>query len=207
MSLNANNKKNRRSKRDVVLDAATQVFLESPFSAVSVDLIAKRAGVSKATIYAHFESKVNLFEEVINRRAETLWKIPEIPSRAEETADYLRMLATFFVEQLTKKETLGIFRQVIGSATSFPDLAEVFYRAGPARGIAMYEQRFTELGEQGFLNITNPRLTAEMFMSMLKGGNHMRCLLQMKVGSVSAEEVVEETVRIMMTSYAPNGEP
>ncbi|WP_419799669.1 MAG: TetR/AcrR family transcriptional regulator [Terasakiella sp.] len=207
MSLNANNKKTRRSKRDIVLDAATQVFLESPFAAVSVDLIAKRAGVSKATIYAHFDSKVNLFEEVINRRAETFWQIPEIPSSIEETADYLRTLATFFVEQLTKKETLGIFRQVIGSATSFPDLAEVFYRAGPARGIALFEQRFMELGQQGFLNITNPRLTAEMFMSMLKGGHHMRCLLQMKDGSVRAEEVIEETVRIMMTSYGPNGAP
>lgn len=35
----------------------------------------------------------------------------------------------------------------------------------------------------------------------------MRCLLQMKDGSVRAEEVIEETVRIMMTSYGPNGAP
>ncbi len=203
MSLKMKKKTNTRSKRDLIIDAATEMFLEAPFSVVSVDLIAKGAGVSKATIYAYFGSKVDLFEEAINRRADIFWQVPEIPVHVDETAQYLRQIGTFFVEQLTKKETLGIFRQVIGSATSFPDLAEVFYRAGPARGIAIFEQRFTELGKKGFLNIENPRLTAEMFMSMLKGGFHMRCLLDMKNDPIGPEIVVEETVRVMMASYGP----
>ncbi|NVJ91006.1 MAG: TetR/AcrR family transcriptional regulator [Methylocystaceae bacterium] len=203
MSLKKKKKTNTRSKRDLIIDAATEMFLEAPFAVVSVDLIAKRAGVSKATIYAHFGSKVDLFEEVINRRAATFWQVPEVPDHADETAQYLRQIGTFFVDQLTRKETLGIFRQVIGSATSFPDLAGVFYRAGPARGIAIFEQRFAELGQKGFLNIENPRLTAEMFMSMLKGGFHMRCLLDMKNDPIGPELVIEETVRVMMASYGP----
>jgi len=204
MSLMMNKKKNRHAKRDVVLDAATEVFLQSPFSAVSVDLIAKRAGVSKATIYAHFGSKVELFEEVVNRRAETFWLVPQVPDCKDETEAYLTSLAHYFIEQLTKKETLGIFRQVIGSATSFPDLAAAFYRAGPARGIAVFEERFAELGRRGFLKINDPLLTAEMFMSMLKGANHMRCLLDMKNSPVGAKEIVAETIRVMMIAYGPD---
>src|SRR5438094_7744697 len=57
-------------KAAIVLAAAKRAFLAAGFGAVSMDTIAREAGVSKATVYAHFGSKEELFGAVIERECE-----------------------------------------------------------------------------------------------------------------------------------------
>ena len=57
-------------KAESILAAAKRTFLESGFGAVSMDTIAREAGVSKATVYAHFAGKEELFGAVIGRECE-----------------------------------------------------------------------------------------------------------------------------------------
>ena len=45
--------------------AALQVFAEKGFAAAKLDEIAKRAGVSKGTLYLYFQDKADLFRAVI----------------------------------------------------------------------------------------------------------------------------------------------
>src|SRR5262245_3207960 len=54
-------------KAESILGAAKRTFLASGFGAVSMDTIAREAGVSKATVYAHFSGKEELFGAVIER--------------------------------------------------------------------------------------------------------------------------------------------
>jgi TetR/AcrR family transcriptional repressor of mexJK operon len=49
------------SKAESILAAAKRSFLAAGFGAVSMDAIAREAGVSKATVYAHFAGKEELF--------------------------------------------------------------------------------------------------------------------------------------------------
>lgn len=62
--------------RDRILDAADALFAEQGFAAVSVRDIAERAGVTKALVFYHFESKAKLFGGVVEgyyaRHAEAL---------------------------------------------------------------------------------------------------------------------------------------
>ena len=58
------------SKAESILAAAKRTFLESGFGAVSMDTIAREAGVSKATVYAHFAGKEELFGAVIGGECE-----------------------------------------------------------------------------------------------------------------------------------------
>ncbi len=52
-------------KRDAIVVAATELFLEHGFGDVSMDTIAAKAEVSKRTVYSHFENKAQLFEGVM----------------------------------------------------------------------------------------------------------------------------------------------
>ena len=54
----------RGRKFDQVLEGARSVFLQDGFEGASVDVIARVAGVSKATLYAYFPDKRLLFMEV-----------------------------------------------------------------------------------------------------------------------------------------------
>src|SRR5579863_8488986 len=52
-------------KRRAILNAATDLFAARGYGAVSMDAIAREADVSKATLYAHFESKDRLFATIV----------------------------------------------------------------------------------------------------------------------------------------------
>ena len=53
------------SKKEEILKIASKEFAKYGFKGVSLDAIAKKAGISKAAIYYHFENKAALFEEVV----------------------------------------------------------------------------------------------------------------------------------------------
>jgi AcrR family transcriptional regulator len=52
-------------RRRQILGVATDLFIESGFSSVSMDEIARRVGVSKPVVYDAFGSKEELFHEVV----------------------------------------------------------------------------------------------------------------------------------------------
>src|SRR6267142_6491410 len=57
-------------KSETILAAAERAFLASGFGAVTMDAIAREAGVSKATVYAHFTGKEELFGAIVGRLSE-----------------------------------------------------------------------------------------------------------------------------------------
>ena len=56
--------KGRGGTRDAIVQAAAEVLGEKGFNAASIDEVAERAGVTKATVYYHFSSKEDLYAAV-----------------------------------------------------------------------------------------------------------------------------------------------
>lgn len=54
-----------QERRDVILDAAIQVFGEKGFDGASVADIAEAAGLGKGTMYLYFESKEDIFSAIL----------------------------------------------------------------------------------------------------------------------------------------------
>ena len=54
-----------RSSRQIILATSREIFLRHGYGEGSMDAIAQRSGVSKTTLYAHFESKEALFNQVV----------------------------------------------------------------------------------------------------------------------------------------------
>jgi AcrR family transcriptional regulator len=61
-------------RRAGILDAALAVFSARGYHPSSIDDIAREAGISKALIYEHFESKQGLYADLIERNAAELVK-------------------------------------------------------------------------------------------------------------------------------------
>jgi AcrR family transcriptional regulator len=57
----------RAERREQILAAATHAFARSGFAATSLDDIATQAGVSRAILYRHFDSKTDLYRAVLDR--------------------------------------------------------------------------------------------------------------------------------------------
>ena len=70
MAVTENLKKEAGNKRDKILFAAVEMFLEKDFYQVTIVEIAELAGVGKGTVYEYFPSKEDLFKECFSYCAE-----------------------------------------------------------------------------------------------------------------------------------------
>jgi TetR/AcrR family transcriptional regulator, mexJK operon transcriptional repressor len=166
------------AKAESILAAAQRTFLANGFGAASMDAIAREAGASKATVYAYFASKEELFGAVVARESERYAQ--EFSSLALDPGDVtasLQAIAERFLHLLLSPEVLGINRIIVGEVTRFPALAEVFWRAGPERTRIQTEGFLLRAAEVGALRVPDPRLAAEQFASLVRGELHLRALL------------------------------
>ena len=55
------------ARREVIADAASELFAERGYRGASVDEIARRSGVTPPVVYEHFASKRELYRELLER--------------------------------------------------------------------------------------------------------------------------------------------
>ncbi|OLP19235.1 TetR family transcriptional regulator [Leptolyngbya sp. 'hensonii'] len=165
-------------KAEQVLIGAMQEFLKHGYAATSMDRVASAAGVSKATVYSHFQDKEGLFNALIKRLAEKKFAqvYGEQPLQGEPQF-LLRQLAKKALDELqTDPEHLAFVRLVIGESGRFPQLAQTFVQNLAKPGI---ETMAHYLAAHPELNLPDPEAIArilvgsvvyfEMLQEMLHG--------------------------------------
>lgn len=199
---------NRSSaKRSAILDAAQACFLEHGFANTSMDMVATTASVSKATIYAHFQSKDELFGAIIQRRcddhAEGLGALSvdeSLDARAAMTEIGRKLLA-----MLMQPTTLGIYRMVVAEAPRNPALARIYFQAGPLRGKDRLVEIVNALARRGQLSFPDTWQAVDQFIGMLRGEVFNRALLDLPPSDrTDIERTVAGAVEVMLRAYAPS---
>ena len=59
-------------RREIIIDAATQTFMESGYHGAHMDAIAEEADVTKPILYRHFPSKLSLLLAILDRAGDEL---------------------------------------------------------------------------------------------------------------------------------------
>lgn len=194
------------SKPAQILEAASDLFLRDGFGAVSMDAVAREAGVSKATLYAHFESKDRLFSALVKRECGRLFGqgvdhgLDGLPP-----AEGLTLIGRRFVSLLMSPKAVAGHRIVVAEAARFPELARTFYEAGPGPTIAKVAGYLVGLNAAGLLKVPDPALAAEQFLGMLKSHLHLRLLLGMQTAPSpeDLERLIAAAVHLFVRGYAP----
>jgi TetR/AcrR family transcriptional regulator, mexJK operon transcriptional repressor len=168
------------SKAESILTAAKRTFLAAGFGAVSMDTIAREAGVSKATVYAHFAGKEELFGAVIERECERYFarfSAGELDPRDVRAS--LTVLGRRFLELLLSPDAIALYRIILGEVTRFPGLGEVFWHAGPERERVQIETFLKSANASGTLALSDTRLAAEQFLALVRGDIQLRHVLRL----------------------------
>jgi len=129
-------------KQRQILDGARPVFLLNGYAGASMDEIAVQAGVSKGTLYNHFDSKDDLFKSLIYAEAERITQeMPPPDPEDPNPTSALRQIAIAILDVMEAPATVAALRLVIGALGCFPRLGEEFLARslGPtAKRIAEY---------------------------------------------------------------------
>lgn len=128
-------------KHDQILQGALRTFLQQGYVAASMDKIAAEAGVSKQTIYSHFDDKETLFVSLIQQ---IVGKITQSGFNQElfelEPYAFLTRVANIFLSKCDDWEFVSFLRLVTGESGRFPELAQLYVRNGivPAHQAVTY---------------------------------------------------------------------
>ncbi|MBF0326124.1 MAG: TetR/AcrR family transcriptional regulator [Alphaproteobacteria bacterium] len=195
------------AKRAAILDAAQVCFCEQGYAATSMDMVAASAGVSKATIYAHFANKDDLFGAIICRRcddqAEGLGGLVLAAKGDGRTA--LAAIARALMDLFLAPEVMALYRVVVAESPRHPDLARIYYEQGPWRGKQRVAEVLAALDRQGQLVVPDPWQATDLFVNMLRGEVFHRALLGLEPAErPTAETTIAESVRVMLAAYGPH---
>jgi AcrR family transcriptional regulator len=124
-------RRRRKAERpQEILEAAFAEFSRNGYAMTTLDRIARRAGVTKGTIYVYFENKEHLFismvREITKAATETVQGMFE--SHEGSTADLLRAQFSFIYEHIVEnRRRREVVRMLIAEAPRFPALADRYH--------------------------------------------------------------------------------
>lgn len=175
-------------KREQVLKAAGDLFLDVGFTGCSMDAVAKHSGVSKQTVYSHFSNKEALFTAVIESKcAEYQLDESHLANGALNLVDVLNAMGRQVVKLLHDEQVIAIYRVVIGESAANPRVAELFYQAGPQHSLNMLAQSF-KIFIQKPLSDEFAYQCAVTFFNLLKGEFHVKSILSLEFALSEQEQ-------------------
>ena len=129
-------RRRKNARPEEICSAALEVFAERGFAATKLEDVARRAGVTKGTIYLYFENKDALFKALVRQT------IVPVIAKGEEIAQSFTGSARDLFEKLVREywrlvgETslANVPRLMIAEAGNFPELAKFYYQEVVTRG-------------------------------------------------------------------------
>jgi AcrR family transcriptional regulator len=191
-----------------ILNAALVVFGEHGLAGARLEDIAKRAGLSKGTIYLYFPNKEALFREMV--RHTVVSKIEESERRfgtmSGSATEALTEFMQSYWEFIRSSHFAPLFRLIHAEIHSFPDLARFYAEEVVMRGhrlIAGIIERGTKSGE---FRAVDPYVAARMLTApfVMHGlwCTHRECFTS--VAKKTDQQVLDELMQFYFHAIRPS---
>ena len=183
-------------KNAAIVSAATHVFLDRGYAGASMDEVARRAEVSKQTVYKHFADKKTLFEHVMRATSEPMHAAIATTETGDLGTD-LRAYGDALLKQVIAADVVRLRHIILSEADRFPDLAAAWHAAGPDRTIDDLAIRLAPL------RLPDPHRAAEQLMWLLIADPLLRSLFVPGATLTTAERKarVDAAVTTFLAAY------
>ncbi len=160
-------RRRKDARPEEIISAALEVFADRGFAATKLEDVARRAGVTKGTIYLYFENKEALFKALIRQT------IVPVIAQGEELARSFTGSARDLFERLVREywrlvgETslVGIPKLMMAEANNFPELARFYYEEVVTRGHRLMASVIERGIKAGEFRPVNVMVAAKLAMS------------------------------------------
>lgn len=191
-------------KRSLILLAARAIFAREGYSQAGMEQVARDAGVSTATLYAHFPSKAELFrvvvEAAIDDHAVAVQRASIIGGPPRER---LEAFATAYAAFYCDPTSRALFRMVTAEHRRFPAIARHFRDRGRAELGDVAVALVRDLAAAGALRVERPSRAAGQLQGMIE---HATLLLGLIEGDEvqptrSPAEIASDAVETFLARY------
>jgi len=190
-------------KHDAILDNARRMFTRLGFDRTGMDELAQHAGVSKATIYNHFDSKEALFDATFERLLQALPSPAELIDGPQgDLAGRLHAIGCALYRLATSPLMVDIQRMLILARDTRPSGEHSFWQ----QSIAPYQHAFSDLlraqAADGRLAIDDFERATSQFFSLAASEPFIRLLMGETGEPGKATAHVDAAVRTFLRAHA-----
>ncbi|WP_131764995.1 TetR/AcrR family transcriptional regulator [Candidatus Protofrankia californiensis] len=196
-------------KREAILEAGFALFAEVGYTAATIDEVARRAAVSKPTIYSLVGNKEGLLRAVLqlnndqgmSELAEAFRALPDLATDAYED---LCAVGRVWAERFCRDRSLVVRRLIFAEMTRFPDLHNTYRVTANTEFVELLSARLRRLADRELLRVADPSLAATQFLALLRDQIWTVTSLGTKpIEAVEIRSVVEQSAHLIADAYRP----
>jgi TetR/AcrR family transcriptional regulator, mexJK operon transcriptional repressor len=193
----------RRNAR--LIEIAASMFMERGFEATSVDAVAEAAGIGKATLYARYKDKGELFAAVLQRKIDRWLAMNETDERAAtgRIEDVLLARARRTVAVALTPEAVAINRIVMAESARFPTLAKLVHEQGWQRSNAAVAALLDQFVANGQIQVEDTNVAADLFLSLVIGRQTRLAMLGIETDPGQIDQRVKAAVNLFLNGVRP----
>ncbi|MCU4577563.1 TetR/AcrR family transcriptional regulator [Acinetobacter courvalinii] len=191
-------------KRAKILQAAKSIFLKMGYHATNMNQIAKEAGVTKLTVYNHFQDKNNLFMCAIEESCEESIRAKQFQLTAD--SDFKQALVLMCQRALSiiyLPEALKLDCLLFELAAEQSPLTRQFFDASHTRMCHVWCDFFEQAIGFKFIQADEPIKQTELIISLMLGIRHQQVLLGLAPVPTADEidQMIENAIEIFLLKY------
>ncbi|MGN0275976.1 MAG: TetR/AcrR family transcriptional regulator [Hominisplanchenecus sp.] len=185
---------NKKRKRDSLLDAAFQLFLENGFHKTSISDIVKRAGVAKGTFYLYFTDKFDLRDKLISHKGAQILSKAYQALLAQPPMGFEEQIIFFtdhILNQFNEDKSMVSF---LSKHLSWAYLKTSLKNA-PLEGDVDVEEIFRKLIYASGNRYRNPEIMIYMIIELVSGTSYSAILYRQPVSLEELKPYLFDTIR------------
>jgi AcrR family transcriptional regulator len=194
-------KRRPEARSEEILSAAIEVFGDVGFAKAKLDDIARKAGVSKGTLYLYFDSKEELFRRLVQERIVPCFEKAEQYLR--ESQGTPREMLEWFIRRswdaVRQPEMVRIARLVHAELANFPDLTRFYFDAVILRNRSLLNQILQRGAATGEFRVVPHEFVLRAIPSLLvHGAMYQRGFGAFDPHALTDEELLEGVLDLVL---------
>lgn len=203
MGLEERRKREKKNRKNAILKAARRLFFENGFRPVTVESIAKKAELSKGSIYLYFKSKEEIYAEILLSDIDKFHEyFTDLLQNSTSASEAITKFAIIYVDLfLNDRELFRILMTFMlhTNAMNLPEELNTHIIKSTNKNISVIEEIFRYGIERGeFPPTINLRLSRNALWGLLNGiiSLHLFTGIESK-----RAEVIRSTIKEGLETY------
>jgi len=187
-----------------VMHAAHTMFLSDGYHTASMEAIARRAGVSKKTLYARFATKAELFAAVVTNQV-AKWSAHAgrfdhaLPPTLKERLEHH---AAMFLETQAQPEAQAFERLLLTEARNFPELTRIYQQSAVQFALDVIVRELETAAAQEQRPLRDAQAAAQMFMAAMTSWSSLNSMLGIQTTAAERRRVAKYRVGVFLEGRA-----